>query len=113
MNDSEKSVYVYLTSLGLGTVVFEPDGKVPPDFSVDGRTAVEVRRLNQNEDTAGGQVGTKKWNQPGCPTAVVAQAVEKLGEPSGIRTLDPLIKSQETPDRKSTRLNSSHRCISY
>ena len=92
MNDSEKSVYEYLTSLGLGAVVYEPDGKVPPDFSVDGRTAVEVRRLNQNEDTAGGQVGTKKWNQPGCPTAVVAQAVEKLGEPSGIRTLDPLIK---------------------
>jgi hypothetical protein len=42
----------------------------------------------------GSRVGTKKWSQPGCPTAVVAQAVEKLGEPSGIRTLDPLIKSQ-------------------
>ena len=33
MNDSEKSVYEYLTSLGLGAVVYEPDGKVPPDFS--------------------------------------------------------------------------------
>jgi hypothetical protein len=42
----------------------------------------------------GSKVGTKKWNQTGFPTAVVAQAIEKRGEPSGIRTLDPLIKSR-------------------
>jgi len=26
-------------------------GRVPPDFLLNGRIAVEVRRLNQNEDT--------------------------------------------------------------
>jgi hypothetical protein len=40
----------------------------------------------------------RSWNQKvdqtGFSAAGVAQAIEKLGEPSGIRTLDPLIKSQ-------------------
>ena len=40
------------------------------------------------------EFGTKIWNQTGPNVQVVAQAIEKLGEPSGIRTLDPLIKSQ-------------------
>ena len=35
-------------SLGYTDVVYEPDGNVPPDFLVEGRIAVEVRRLNQN-----------------------------------------------------------------
>ena len=43
---------------------------------------------------AGSKVGTKHWNQTGPNLKVVAQAIEKLGEPSGTRTLDPLIKSQ-------------------
>jgi hypothetical protein len=30
------------------SIVYEPDGNVPPDFLVDGTTAIEVRRLNQN-----------------------------------------------------------------
>ncbi len=49
MNDSERTVHHYLTSLQLGEVVYEPDGNVPPDFVVAGRIAVEARRLNQNE----------------------------------------------------------------
>lgn len=39
---------VYLNGLGLGAVVHEPDGNVPPDFVVGDRIAVEVRRLNQH-----------------------------------------------------------------
>ena len=42
----------------------------------------------------GSRVGTKNWNQTDFLTEVVAQAIEKPGEPSGTRTLDPLIKSQ-------------------
>ena len=38
--------------------------------------------------------GTKKWNQAGSAMRVVAQAIENIGEPSGTRTQDPLIKSQ-------------------
>lgn len=48
MDATERLAARYLESLGLGTVVFEPDGNVPPDFSVGGKVAVEVRRLNQN-----------------------------------------------------------------
>ena len=48
MNREEKTAEVYLKSLGFKNVVFEPDGNIPPDFSIDGRIAVEVRRLNQN-----------------------------------------------------------------
>lgn len=64
MNESEKSVYEYLTSQGLGSVVYEPDGNVPPDLLVDGRIAVEARRLNQNEETAKGHRGIEEVSKP-------------------------------------------------
>jgi len=54
MDDSERLAHQYLTSLNLGPVVYEPDGNIPPDFSVGGRIAVEARRLNQNYELAGG-----------------------------------------------------------
>ena len=57
MDASEKSVNAYLAQQGYRAVVYEPDGKVPPDFLIDGRIAVEVRRLNQNEDTPNGPRG--------------------------------------------------------
>ncbi len=38
--------------------------------------------------------GTRIWNQALHNVGVVAEAIEKLGEPSGTRTRDPLIKSQ-------------------
>lgn len=49
MRRSERTIYNHLLSLNLGEVLFEPDGNVPPDFLVDGRIAVEARRLNQHE----------------------------------------------------------------
>lgn len=48
MDDSELLANEFLRSLGLGDVIYEPDGNVPPDFCIGGRIAVEVRRLNQN-----------------------------------------------------------------
>ena len=48
MNREEKIAEAYLKSLGFKNVIFEPDGNIPPDFSIEGRIAVEVRRLNQN-----------------------------------------------------------------
>jgi len=45
MNDSERAISEYLDSLRIGGVQYEPDGNVPPDFLVDGRIAVEARRL--------------------------------------------------------------------
>jgi hypothetical protein len=38
MNREEKITEAYLKSLGFKDVIFEPDGNIPPDFSIDGRT---------------------------------------------------------------------------
>jgi hypothetical protein len=54
MNDAECLARRYLRDLGRGTPVHEPDGNVPPDFSLPGGVAVEVRRLNQNHQNADG-----------------------------------------------------------
>lgn len=48
MKAEERKAQHYLEGLNLGSVQFEPDGNVPPDFSVGASTAVEVRRLNQH-----------------------------------------------------------------
>lgn len=48
MNQDEKIANKYLLSLGYENVVFEPDGNIPPDFLLNGKTAVEVRKLNQH-----------------------------------------------------------------
>jgi hypothetical protein len=52
MNLDEQRVDQFLARCGYHNVVFEPDGQVPPDFLVNGRIAIEVRRLNQNLVTA-------------------------------------------------------------
>ena len=39
MDESEKVAKDYFVHLGFRTVVYEPDGKVPPDFLADGRIA--------------------------------------------------------------------------
>ena len=48
MNKTEKHVSDHLEYRGFTNGVYEPDGNIPPDFSVNGTTAIEVRRLNQN-----------------------------------------------------------------
>lgn len=54
MDASEELAETYLKALGFDDVRYEPDGNVPPDFLIDGRIAVEVRRLNQNFDDGSG-----------------------------------------------------------
>ena len=48
MNAEEKIAENYLCSLGYENIQFEPDGNVPPDFSINNSIGVEVRRLNQH-----------------------------------------------------------------
>ncbi len=55
MDESERIAERYLKSAGFGEVKYEPDGNVPPDFLVDGRIAIEVRRLNQNHECTTGK----------------------------------------------------------
>jgi hypothetical protein len=47
-NRDEAIACRFLQSLNMGVVKHEPDGNVTPDFRLDGRIGVEVRRLNQN-----------------------------------------------------------------
>lgn len=56
MDRSEALARVYLESLGIGPVAYEPDGGIPPDFVI-GDVAIEVRRLNQNYEGEGGYQG--------------------------------------------------------
>lgn len=55
MKREEALAKLYLHSLGISKIVHEPDGNVTPDFVVDGRIAVEVRRLNQHKITTQGK----------------------------------------------------------
>jgi hypothetical protein len=48
MKAEEQTAKDYLEGLDIGSVSFEPDGNIPPDFSVGSSIGVEVRRLNQN-----------------------------------------------------------------
>ncbi len=54
MDESERLVEQYLKDLCKGSVVFEPDGNIPPDFALAGTIGVEVRRLNQNYEYLNG-----------------------------------------------------------
>jgi hypothetical protein len=65
VNKSEALASQYLESLGLGEVVHEPDGNIPPDFLVGGHIAVEVRRLNQNHVShVGSSAGLEELDIP-------------------------------------------------
>lgn len=48
MKKEEQIAETYLNQLALGTVKYEPDGNIPPDFSIHSTIGVEVRRLNEN-----------------------------------------------------------------
>ena len=47
MQPEEDIAKKYLEQQRLGSLVFEPDGNIPPDFSLSQRRAIEVRRLNR------------------------------------------------------------------
>jgi hypothetical protein len=64
MDQSEQKALEFLESQGFQRIVYEPDGNVPPDFLLDGRIAVEVRRLNQNAPT---EAGFKGLEEDGIP----------------------------------------------
>ena len=47
MKWEERIVFEYLTKSGFQQILYEPDGNIPPDFSINDEIAVEVRRLSQ------------------------------------------------------------------
>ena len=48
MNNDEKRANSYLLSLGFEKLEFEPNGNIPPDFSINKKIGIEVRRLNKH-----------------------------------------------------------------
>jgi hypothetical protein len=81
MDDSEKLANSYLANLGFESIVFEPDGNVPPDFLADARIAVEVRRLNQNELT---QSGFRSLEEVAIPLQMkIGKLLASLGPANG------------------------------
>jgi hypothetical protein len=72
MDPAERLVEGYLRHCGYD-ICHEPDGKVPPDFLVHQRIAVEVRRLNQQHDD--GRTSISLWQQ-------VCKLVLSLGAPT-------------------------------
>jgi hypothetical protein len=67
MRREEQIARTYLLTLGLGDPAYEPDGQMPPDFSLHNQIGVEVRRLNQVIRVDGKYQGTEQlsialWN---------------------------------------------------
>ena len=84
MDDCERMVFAFLSSLGIGPVVYEPDGNVPPDFLLAARIAVEARRLNEHEEVDGTARGLEVTAKP-LHQAVV-KALDQSGPPSGAKS---------------------------
>jgi hypothetical protein len=79
MDETETLAKQFLAGLGLGVPVFEPDGNVPPDFLLEGRIAVEVRRLNQNDHRLAGARGLEEDQIPMLHR--IRKLLESLGPP--------------------------------
>lgn len=48
MKKEERIAYDYLCSKGYKNIQYEPDGNIPPDFALNNKIGIEVRRLNHN-----------------------------------------------------------------
>lgn len=77
MDASEACVEELLKNMGFKSVVYDPDGNVPPDFLVDDRIAIEVRRLNQNYGVRSRKRGLEE------DSISLWQRLEKLGHSFG------------------------------
>ncbi|PCJ30168.1 MAG: hypothetical protein COA90_10080 [Gammaproteobacteria bacterium] len=64
MDFAEKHVLKHLHSCKFSSIEYEPNGNVPPDFLVNGKIAIEVRRLNQNHFTRDGVKGLEETAIP-------------------------------------------------
>ncbi len=82
MDASEAIAEKLLRNMGFTSVVYEPDGNVPPDFLADGQVAIEVRRLNQNHDSGNGKRGLEETSIP------LWQRIQRLGDSFGSATTE-------------------------
>ena len=71
MKAEERIAESYLQNLKLGNLMFEPHGQTTPDFVIDGRIAVEVRRLNQYFQGDGSQPPVALENLAHTVTSII------------------------------------------
>lgn len=80
MKQEEIWAQEYLRYLGFKAIEFEPHTSGTPDFLVDGRVAVEVRRLNQCHETEPGELqGIEEKGKPFIDN--VQKELARLGPP--------------------------------
>ena len=79
MDSTERLAFEHLRHRGFKDIRYEPDGNVPPDFVADERVAIEVRRLNQHEDTPGSTRGLDETAIPFQRT--VCRVLDSFGPP--------------------------------
>lgn len=86
MDREEKFVLEFLQAEEHEDIVYEPDGNVPPDFSIGGRKyGVEVRRLNQQYQSKDGSV--KGLEEDDIPLLMsIRKTLEDLGPPRNRRS---------------------------
>jgi len=122
MDQSESWAKDYLIFRGFKAedVAYEPDGNVPPDFLVEGRIAVEVRRLNQHwQDASGDLEPVEKLAMPffillrklldafGPPTNGVSWYVfHRFERPQLTKDWEPILRDKLLPFQKGQILDS-------
>ena len=79
MNRSEQLVRRHFQLKAFPDIVHEPDGKVSPDFLLNGRIAVEVRRLDQNKVVDGKHRSLEHISMP--LHAAVVKILASMGPP--------------------------------
>jgi hypothetical protein len=79
MDGTEALIREHLELRGFSDIVFEPDGNIPPDFLIDGRIAVEARRLNQSFESGGKLRGLEETSYP--LYGKIRSLLESLGPP--------------------------------
>lgn len=80
MDAAEALTEKFLQHRNFTSIVYEPDGNVPPDFLVEGNIAIEVRRLIQHEDSTGRDRGI---TETAIPLLAKLQALlASLGAPN-------------------------------
>jgi hypothetical protein len=80
MNRDERLAKKWLENIGFQSIIFEPDGNVTPDFLVDNRIAVEVRRLIQNSVNKNGAM--KGLEEESIPlTQKIQNLLQSYGPP--------------------------------
>lgn len=101
MDSTEKLVSQYLSHRFPGgkRIEYEPDGNIPPDFLVDGRIAVEVRRLNEHDRDRASPRGLEEGEIP--LVRRLQQLLESYGSTDGSTRLISLRFSRPLPDWSS------------